>query len=38
LLYDSAEKSGLHAFRCQVHPDWNLIMTSSRKGGAIACR
>jgi hypothetical protein len=31
LLYDSAEKSGLHAFGCQVHPDWNLIMTSSRK-------
>jgi hypothetical protein len=36
LLYDPAEKSGLHAFRCQVHPDWNLIMTSSRKGAPLA--
>ena len=35
LLYDSAEKSGLHAFGCQVHPDWNLIMTSSRKGAPL---
>ena len=36
LLYDSAEKPGLHAFGCQVHPDWNLIMTSSRKGAPLA--
>jgi hypothetical protein len=36
LLYDSVEKSGLHAFRRQVHPDWNLIMTSSIKGAPLA--
>jgi hypothetical protein len=36
LLYDSAEKSGLHASRCQVHPDWYLIMTSSKKGAPLA--
>jgi hypothetical protein len=35
MLYDSAEKSGLSAFNCQVHPDWNLIMTSSRKGAPL---
>jgi len=31
-LYDSTAKDGLQGFDCQVHPDWNLIMTSSRKG------
>ena len=35
MLYDSAEKSGLRAFNCQVHPDWNLMMTSSRKGAPL---
>ena len=36
MLYDSAEKSGLRTFNCQVHPDWNLIMTSSRKGAPLS--
>ena len=31
-LYDSTAKMGLHSFDCQVHPDWNKIMTSSRNG------
>jgi predicted phosphohydrolase len=31
-LYDSTARAGLHGFDCQVHPDWNLIMTSSRRG------
>jgi len=35
-LYDSTAKGGLQSFNCQVHPDWNLIMTSSRKGGPAA--
>jgi len=30
-LYDSTAKAGLQGFDCQVNPDWNLIMTSSRK-------
>jgi hypothetical protein len=33
-LYDSTAKSGLRGFDCQVHPDWKLIMASSRKGAA----
>jgi len=33
-LYDSASKSGLRSFDCQVHPDWKQIMASSRKGAA----
>ena len=35
MLYDSTTKSGLHAFDCQVHPDWNTIMTSSRQGAPL---
>jgi predicted phosphohydrolase len=35
-LYDSTAKAGLQGFDCQVHPDWNLIMTSSRKGAPAA--
>jgi hypothetical protein len=31
-LYNSTAKMGLHSFDCQVHPDWNKIMTSSRNG------
>ncbi|MGO9335979.1 MAG: hypothetical protein ACLPY1_00585 [Terracidiphilus sp.] len=32
-LYASTAKSGLRSFDCSVHPDWERIMTSSRKGG-----
>jgi predicted phosphohydrolase len=35
-LYDSTAKAGLQGFDCQVHPDWNTIMTSSRKGAPAA--
>jgi len=35
-LYDSSAKAGLRSFDCQVHPDWNRIMTSARKGAAVA--
>lgn len=35
-LYASATKSGLRGFDCQVHPDWNKMMSSARKGEAIA--
>jgi predicted phosphohydrolase len=35
-LYGATGKAGLQGFDCQVHPDWNLIMTSSRKGPAAA--
>ena len=31
-LYDSTAKSGLHGFDCQVHPDWNKMMSSVKKG------
>jgi hypothetical protein len=31
-LYDSTAKSGLHGFDCQVHPDWNKIISSVKKG------
>jgi hypothetical protein len=31
-LYDSTAKSGLHGFDCQVHPDWDKIMISVKKG------
>lgn len=31
-LYDSALKSGLRSFTCQVHPDWQRIIASSRNG------
>jgi len=29
-LYDSALKTGLRSFTCQVHPDWNRIIASAR--------
>jgi len=35
-LYDSTAKSGLHGFDCQVHPDWNKIMSSARKSAPAA--
>ncbi|MGA2048030.1 MAG: hypothetical protein ABSG96_10060 [Terracidiphilus sp.] len=35
-LYDSTARAGLQGFDCQVHPDWNLVMTSSRKGASAA--
>ena len=35
-LYDSTAKSGLHSFVCQVHPDWNKIMSSARKSAPAA--
>ena len=35
-LYDSAAKEGLRAFDCQVHPDWNRIMSSARNGAPVA--
>ena len=35
-LYASTTKSGLRSFDCQVHPDWKKIMSSARKGDAIA--
>jgi len=31
-LYASTAKSGLREFDCSVHPDWQKIKTSSRKG------
>lgn len=30
-LYDSAAKSGLHGFDCQVHPDWSKVVSSAKK-------
>jgi len=35
-LYYSTAKSGLNSFDCQVHPDWNKIMLSARKGAPVA--
>jgi hypothetical protein len=35
-LYDSAAKSGLRSFDCQVLPDWKKMMSSARKGVAVA--
>jgi hypothetical protein len=35
-LYDSTAKSGLRSFDCQVHPDWNKMMASSRKNASEA--
>jgi hypothetical protein len=35
-LYASTAKSGLRSFDCIVHPDWQMIMTSSRKGAPSA--
>lgn len=34
--YASTAKSGLHSFDCSVHPDWETIETSSRKGAPMA--
>jgi hypothetical protein len=31
-LYDSAVKTGLRSFNCQVHPDWKKIIESARNG------
>jgi len=35
-LYSSTAKSGLESFNCQVHPDWNKMMMSERKGAPAA--
>ncbi len=35
-VYASTAKSGLRGFDCSVHPDWEKIMTSSRKGAPMA--
>jgi hypothetical protein len=35
-LYASTAKSGLRGFDCRVHPDWEKIKASSRKGAPVA--
>ncbi len=35
-LYYSSAKSGLNAFECVVHPDWNSLFASAQKDSAAA--